>query len=350
MQPYPVRRLAIELGRFLVARCLRWDGPPITKPGYSIILGVPWDLRHLLPVNLRFINVNDRTHLVDIHVVFDRGEMPGMTELQRTVAEQYPDLPLQFHHYAPMHATLTRKLDTANFYNASNCAVGLNACRSRYAIIHDFDLYPVTPDYFEQVFTALRDRELRFCGLEHTRVDGMTADDNLLGTWCLGIDAKWLREHHRPIDIFHRIVNIDGKLIHLDPFSAIQRKTPQRQRVGTIDGDACCHVFNLPSTYLMFIRGRRPKIVWRLHYLWYLEDLADRGDRMSQVIQAMADCNDGQLNACGYTVDFNGVDPTCANVLRDDLNKMDPALFGQVRPIVDQYIAGFADFLQRCRQ
>ena len=347
MQPYPVRRAAIEAGRLMITLLLRWKPMAEAVEGYSLMLGVPWDLRHLLPVNLRFIQATKSIRLVDINVVFDSGYQPEMDAIEKSCKDSFPGLPLRFHHYNAPHAAVVRRLDTANFYNASNCALGLSVCKTRHMIVHDFDLYPTRPDYFEKVYDAIYGRKLRFCGLEHTHVDGMTDADNLMGTWCLAVDAEWIRKNYRPVDIFHRIVKLDGKLIHLDPFSQIQLETPERGAVETIDGEACCHVRNLPSTYLMLVRGRQPKIVWRLHYLWYLEDLSDGGERLPEVILAMDACEDGHLKTRGHEVDFNGVDKTCANVLRDDLTRMEGALFGEPREHVLGYIDSFQRFLER---
>jgi hypothetical protein len=183
--------------------------------------------------------------------------------------------------------------------------------------------------------------------LERTYHEGLTREDNVLGTWCLGVDVEWLRRSHRPVDIFHRVATIRGEWITLDPFSAVQLTTPRRSLVGTIDESACCHVRNLCATYLRHRSGERVRLAWKLHYLWYLEAVDGR-DRLDQITEAMDSASDGVLRLRGGgEEDFRGVDPTCANVLEAELTKMDRFLYGTCRPHVTRYVAAFREFLAR---
>jgi hypothetical protein len=326
---------------------LHWRPLEEPEPGFSIILGVPWDLRHLLPVNLEFVRRTDTTDLRQLHIIFDRRERPGAADLIDAVQRDFTDLPLTFRFYPHLSGRLVEKTNVSTFYNSMNTVLGLGDCTTRYAILHDFDLYPLVPNYFTDVVSAMRHRQLRFCGLETTPFDGLTPEDLILGTWCLGIDVQWLRANHRPIECFHKVAKVSGRLVNLDPYSYLQTKVPKRDLVRTIDGSACCHVKNLCSTYLRFVTGRWAKIVWRLHYVWYLEYLCGTDANFLAAMKAMQQADGSKLVVRDYDVDFAGTDPTCANVLRDELTRMETFLHGHCRPEVTEYVDAFEEFLTR---
>jgi hypothetical protein len=279
--------------------------------------------------------------------VFDRPVKPGGDEFIQTMREQFPDLPLSFRFYPPISGWLTEKVSVSTFYNSMNTILALGECETGFAILHDFDLYPLVPEYFEDLYRAHLDRQLHFVGLEHTFFDGLTRQDNILGTWALGIDVDRLRRKHTPAQCFHTVAPVNGRLTSLDPYSWVQLQTPRRGLVETIDGNACCHVKNLCSTYLRFTTGRWARIAWRLHYVWYLETLDGKTDNFDAALEAMKTAEGPLLTVRNYQVDFTGTDSTCANVLRNELTRMEQTLFGQARPEVMEYVDAFEQFLHR---
>lgn len=341
-------------GRKVIAEILgglnRWKPLTDPKPGYSIVLGTPWALRHLLPVNLKFIQRTDRTNLHRIHVVFDRTPQSGGDAFIEQIRDEFADLPLTFRFYPPLSGWITERVSVSTFFNSMNTILALGECETGFAILHDFDLYPLVPEYFEALYRAHLERDLHFVGLEHTPFDGLTKDDNILGTWALGIDVVHLRANHRPGECFHTVAPVNGQLISLDPYSYVQLQTPRRGLVETIDGSACCHVKNLCSTYLRFTTGRWAKIAWRLHYVWYLETLIGKYENFHAAHRAMDAAEDSLLTVNDYEVDFAGTDPTCANVLRDEVTRMEEALTGTCRPEVVEYADAFKRFLMRVAQ
>lgn len=90
---------------------VRWTPEPTWQPGYSIILGVPWHLRHLLNTNLRFIARQDLSNLRAIHCVLDRVASDTLATLASRARQQFPDLPLQFHCY---HGFIGRMIERAD--------------------------------------------------------------------------------------------------------------------------------------------------------------------------------------------------------------------------------------------
>lgn len=342
------RRVTRRMIRAILSPLLSWE--PLREPveGYSLILGVPWELRHMLPVNLQFVARQDLSGLDKLFVVFDRTQRPGAEHLIEQVRRSYPQLPIEVLFHADLPGRIVEKVNVSTYYNSMNCVTALRRMRTRHAILHDFDLYPLVPHYFRSIWDCLRKRDLHFCGLEPTDFDGLHVEDNILGTWCLGMDVQWIRNEHHPIEVFQRIKRFpDGRLVQLDPFSYLQTKTTQRALAATVDESDVCHVRNLCGTYIRYRTGRRPDFVWRLHYLWYLESLCGMDQRLGEVINAMSRAASGMLRVGDYETDFSHTHATCANVLRKELTRMEEALFGRCRPEVQEYLDGFESFLSR---
>lgn len=338
--------LGREIAKHAIGSMLGWPRGGTLVPGYSVILGVPWHLRHLLEVNLRFLAKLDRRCLRQIHVVLDRVAPDELKRMERSVRTNHPGLPVAFQCYSGLSGRLVERLDISTFYNSMNCATALSAIDSSHAILHDFDLYPLRADHFERMYEQMVRHRLHYCGVELTSFDGLTADDFVLGTWGLGMDVGWLRETHRPIEIFHSVRRVGDRLISLDPFSESQlRPHVRRELVQDVVPDDFCHVKNLCSSFLRFSTGRPVNIAWRLHYLWYLESLIGRRDLRS-VVDRMDRSDGTSIEVDGRVVEFAGTHPTCANVLRTELSRMDRFLHGEVRLEVVRYVESFRDFLE----
>lgn len=348
-----VKQLRALIGRDSVRLALRlllrWPKSETLRPGYSIILGVPWHLRHLTSVNLECIARTDRSNLDRIYLVLDRVAPQPLRELQTSIPNHLRDLPIVFQCYSGLAGRLVELADVSTFYNGLNCATALKRIASSHAILHDFDLYPVVPDYFERIYRQLIGDDLRFCGVETTRFDGLLDEDLVLGTWGLGMDVGWLRREYSPADILHRIRYIRGRPVSLDPFSDIQfTRQAKRALAEGVSSNDFCHVKNLCSSYLRFKTGRRVEIAWRLHYLWYLESV-HCGRCLTAITQAMVEAAGTTIEVDGQNVDFRNTHPTCANVLDEELTRMDSFLFGTLRPEVRDFIESFRVFLARQR-
>jgi hypothetical protein len=342
-----IRRVGQRAIRGALRPLLRWTPLDDPEPGFSIVVSAPWALRHLLPVNLHFIERTDRRELRRVHVVFDRLPRPGGEAFVERMEAAFPALPLAFRFYPRAAGRVAERVDTSAVYHALCTVLGLGDCRTRYAVLHDFDLYPLVPNYFTEIVRALKERDLRFSGVQLTRFDGLTERDRILGTWALGIDAGWLRSTCRPVDCFHRHARLGGRLIALEPYAWLQSRTPQRDRVGTLGEASFSHVYNLASSYLQLAHGRRILVSWRLHFLWYLEYLAGRPERLVEAMASMEGATGPELAVDGLRADFSKVHVTCANVLRKSVEPMEAALFGSMRDRVRQYLDAADVFLNR---
>jgi len=336
-----------DLLKGMLGLFLSWTPLDRPRPGFSIVLGVPWALRHLLQVNLEFVAKTDISQLCRLHIVFDRVKQKGADEFIAQTKASFPSLPMSFRFHPPVSGRFVELINQSKFYASMNWTLGIGECETRYAIMHDFDLYPLVPNYFTSMVDAMRDRALRFTGVELTHFDELDDSHGLIGTWALGIDVVWLRQNYRPIDCFHAVENINGRRFDLDAFTYIQSTIPQRALVGTVTPEHMAHVRNLVSTYLRFSKGEKFDVVWRLHQMWYMESMCDRKDRLNEVIHLMNEATSSRLRVDSATAEFGETHVTCANVLRDQVLPMENFLFGGPRPEVLAYADAFERFLWR---
>src|SRR5204863_10015683 len=99
-------------------------------PGFAFVMGVPWGLLHLLPVNLRFIARRDLKDLRRIQVVFDRVRRKGADaeDVIREAREQFPSLPMTFRYHKPVSGRIIERVNVSTFYNSMNTVLALGEC------------------------------------------------------------------------------------------------------------------------------------------------------------------------------------------------------------------------------
>ena len=342
-----VQKIQRDVVKVVLGRMLKWSPPAEEREGHTVILGTPWMLRELLPVNLRFIQRMDNSQLDRLNIVFDRPPQPGGDAFIDEVKQRFPDLPLHFQFHPVRAGKLIQRVNRSKFYASTNWFLGLNATRTRYAVLHDFDLYPYTRDFFVGIVDTMRENNLRFSGAEHTHFDGLGDDDSLIGTWELGVDARWLRETYSPVQCFHAVTKVNNRWVDLDAFSAIQSRTPERRLAEGAGDENFAHVKNLCSMYLLYAEGKPAKIAWRLHFLWYLRSLEVGEESLDEAIASMSTATDANLDVQGRQVDFSNIHRSCADVLRRELAPMEQALYGRMRPKIDEFIVTFDGFLSK---
>ena len=345
-----VQNLKREIAKALLRPLLRWRPLKNPAPGFSLVLPAPWALRHILDVNLRFVQKANLDGLHRFHVVFDRVMQPGADEFIKEVRARFPDLPLEFQFQPRLAGSIVRLVNRSHFYANLSWTEGLGACTSRYAILHHFDLYPTDPDLFVKIIRAMQERGLHFSGMEY-RMDKEWWDvikPPTVGGNEMGIDLVWLRQNARPLDCWHRVVTINGTRCNLDGFNYVQLGTPHRALADGVGPESAVHVWNLVSCYLKYTSGQEFNIAWRMHFLWYLESLSGQDQRLETVTEAMRQAQTPVLKIDDRpAVDFSQEHVTCSNVLRERLGRMEQTLFGQCRPEVTTYLRTFEQFLSQ---
>ena len=334
----------------MLASLLRWRPMVNAEDGYTVVVTCPWVMHHLLAVNLRFLTRMRLDHAVQIRVMIDRPRNAQTEAFAREMAAGFPGLPLAFDYYGPVLSALLERIKRPKANCTASWGIALARCRTRWVILQDFDLYPVRAGVFEDLFAEAKRRGLRFVAPEVTRFGGLRASDRVLGTWQLCLDAAWVRERFRLIDIAHVNGRVDGRRVALDHFGVIQLATEARDLAESVSREDYIHVTQLVGSYVDWRNNQRVRVRWRLHYLRYLESLIDEDGPAKSLVpltEAMASAEDGVLEFGGRLIDFAGEHVTCANVLRRDVTRMEQAMYGRVRPEVARFVEAFEGFLGR---
>jgi len=342
-----LQKIGRSATRMLLRVLLSWSKLPNPTPGFSIILGTPWALRELLEVNLRFIVKTNTENLERIYIMFDRRKRPDAETFIVETRQKFPELPLEFHFYPSLVGALVEWVNQSKFYASLCWVTGLRRCQSRYAILHDFDLYPTAKDYFTKFVDAIKKDQLQLCGLQYTKFGGLTDADKIFGSWGLGIDVPWIRATHQPVDCFHTTSDVLGRSVDFDPFAYIQAGNTNRRLVADVEDKDFAHVMNLVSTHMRFHKGEKVKVAWRLNYLWYLESLVRGSTRLVEVTKKMNEATSASLTFEHYQIDFADVHVTCSNVLTERVLLMEKFLFGEGRKEVTDYLSAFSEFLNK---
>lgn len=330
-----------------MAPLLRWQQPHKQKiDAYSIIVAVPHVLKDLLPLSLRFIRHTMRANLHQIILCFDRPNFYHDEKLIALCNVNYPDLPLKFCYLPTASGLLATFIDRSKFYASLAWVTGLDECQTRYAIIHDFDLFPVLDRYFDHMYEILKSREMYVLGREWTDFGGLQEADCIYGSWGLGLNVEWIVQSFRPIDCFHRIDNFKGTKIDFDPFCWIQSKTSRRCSIETHDDDFV-HFVNIVSTYQRWMTGQKMQPEHCLHSAFYLLDLVGFGPGIKSITDKMLDARSGVFSIDDRIIDFSYTNIDCARVVDHKICRLEKLLFGFIRKPVIDYIREFYDFLQR---
>jgi len=105
------------------------------------------------------------------------------------------------------------------------------------------------------------------------------------------------------------------------------------------------HGKNLCATYQQLMKGEKKRVAWRLHFIWYLESLMQGTHILEEQIAAMQNASNGILTFHGREVDLSQEHVTCANVLEEDVTRMEEFLFGECREKVIAFVRSFRKFL-----
>lgn len=319
-------------------------------PGYSVIVGCSVDLVSILRANLQLLARQHRDHLERVILVFDRRAEDARPKVEPEIREQFGSrLPIEFVYYNHAQDWAMRALDWGWTYCWLNWVLGVAACRTRYAVIHDLDAMLLRPDLIEKQYLAARDASAAFCGTSYYHCNGIEEDDHLLTTFEMICDVERLRARCRPIDLFNLPARWKGRRIEFDTFLWPQARPDAPGLLRPIDPRDMVHPSQMICQYT-FVRGRDgyvPPANNNILMLPYFMELGGDGRTMRQQ-RAAIDRADGSLLECfGRPVDFAKFTPTHAAWLKEQGLRLDAAVHGEVRPQVRDYFDAVAGFAER---
>ena len=209
----------------------RWPRRAAERDGYTILIPVPGDLPVFTHLALAGLARQDATDRAEIIVIPDRITPEFEATFQESAA-QYPPGAVRIAPIAPKGRALQRVSGQPYLNHFLQVFHGTNAARTRYALLHDVDLFINDVDFFARRYRRCRDDDLAWLGLELAHdaewYEGQGVGP-VLATWELMFDLEWVR-HFPPWQVHGHRNAVNGAEFVFDTMDYPQVHTPRERR------------------------------------------------------------------------------------------------------------------------
>jgi len=241
------------LQRYWQARFARWGRPArIANQGYTVLVPVPGDLPVFLDLALAVCRAQTAAHRVATIVVPDVST-PAVDAI---VARARPDWPgrLELDRLPVPERWLLPRLGDPGRNHAIQLNTAITRTTSTHVVLHDADLFLLTPDAHEDQWAHAVEGDLDVLGVDPAW-DPWYAERgrHLAATWEMTARTDWLRGFPPWRHIAHRD-HLDGEPHVFDTtFWAQTRTAPAR--IGVRSPGAVVHFNYVISTYRNYRRS-----------------------------------------------------------------------------------------------
>ena len=215
--------------RGALRRLVAWRPLEAPAPGYSLIIGCVSSMPAVLHANLTMLERQRRSHLREVIVVFDQPRSALDADLEADLRRRHPALPLRCIFYTPVQARTLGLIRWAWCYSWLSWCLGIAACRTRYALLHDLDALLLREDVLEERYETIERTGCQYLGARYYQGNGIGREDRLAVTFELMFDAAYVRRTFRPTDLFNAAGRIGGRRVEFDTFLRAQA------RAGRVD-------------------------------------------------------------------------------------------------------------------
>lgn len=290
---------------------------PLSEPaeGYTVVVGVPWQLWPLVDIPLRSLQRAARRHCCEVLLAVDTTipafqKAYGGTALEEKLAE-FADVHPRALFYNPLQQLISRMIR----WNWVDCwltwSLGVAEAGTRHVLLHDFDAVVIDPAFLDRHYLKARDEGLAFLGICADPCYEGYHGQTVLMTIELLADAAALRSRFAPVDLFNRVRMWDGARIECDIFRDVQlRMGTERSAVHATPGMQIVHPTQMVSQWHQLQRSRqafRPSPSTPLFFIPYFRYLGGAKDAMAQLTESL---EAGQTHVMleGKTLDVSGLD------------------------------------------
>lgn len=324
--------------RLMLRRLVDWQSLAAPEPGYSVIIGALATMPEVARANLRMLERQNTDHLREVIIVFDQPRETLPPEFERDLQAAYPRLPLRCLFYNRAQARRLRLIGWGWCYSWLSWCLGIAACRTRHALLHDLDALLLRPDILEQRYQAIRRVGHEFLGRGFYNGNGIHRADGLAVTFELMFDAQWVRRMFRPIELFNRIGWFRGRRVEFDTFLHAQASRG-RIDVLPIDPEDLVHPSQVFCQYTELANRPRyvPPEANNLPMLPYLLHLGGHPHVLARETEALGRCAPGQAMLFGRPLDVSRLSARHWHWLITQVSRVERAVVGQLRPEVHAY-------------
>lgn len=209
----------------------------VDEDGYTLLIGVPWQLWELIEIPLLALRRARREHGRETILVVDTTAAVLAARYGDSAAdavrERYRELNVRVLFYNNWQRAVTRCIG----WNWVDCwltwAIGLDAARTRWVMLHDFDAVVVDPDFVERQYTMARQvGPGAFVGIERDEHHQTGGTREVLATVELMLDVAEIRRRFAPVDLFNRVRRLDdGRRVECDILRDVQLRMDRSRGV-----------------------------------------------------------------------------------------------------------------------
>lgn len=238
-----------------LAPLVRWEKLRDPAPGYTLLIGCNRNLGGMLMANLLMLGRQRRENLREVILVVDGSPGEVGMDIAARAAAAAPGLPVRVIHYNASQRRLSRMIDWGWVYAWMSWAIGIGACTTRYAMLHDFDALLLDENAVEARYAEIRRQRVEYLGIAYHTGGGVTADDRLVRTFELMFDAAFMRDRFEPVALFNTMKTIGGRRVEFDTFLNAQHRAGKTGLLP-IGEDQMVHPSQMICQYVDYRVGR----------------------------------------------------------------------------------------------
>ncbi|NRB09172.1 MAG: hypothetical protein HRU34_20045 [Richelia sp.] len=221
--------------RTILRTIARWSPLKDPEEGYTVIIGVPWQLWELIDIPLLSLQGADMSSCREVILAVDTTEAQlkqkyGTDRVAKTL-ENYADLQPRLLYYNEWQNLICRVLR----WNWVDCwltwVIGLAKTNTRFALLHDFDAVVIDPEFCEKHFKMIAETDRAFVGVQIDKAFDYYQGDKVFRTIELMLDASLVRSLFAPVDLFNRPRRLRKARILCDILRDIQLRLPRQKRL-----------------------------------------------------------------------------------------------------------------------
>lgn len=327
--------------RAAIRPLLRWRPLESPEPGYTVVMACNSLLSPMLGVNLRLLAGQKADNLRELILVFDRTPTAALSALAQQVRAMAPLLPIRFMYYSTRQFKVTSAIRWGWVYSWLSWCTGIGAARTRYVMLHDFDALLLRDNLLEERYAEIVRRQDQFVGTSFYEGNGVESSDRLATTFELILDAAFVRERFRPIEIFNYVSMFRGRSVDFDTFLYAQTRHG-RSSVAPVAEEDMVHPSQMICQFTDQQRGRLPAIetnnLLLIPYFIYAGGDPEPLRRQHRILAAAMDGRGGRVvEYYGRPLDLSRLSMVHAQWLTKQAFRVERAVTGQVRDEVRVY-------------
>jgi hypothetical protein len=165
------------------------------QEGYSLLLAIPGDLPVFLKIALAVCAAQDKRHCLEVIVTPDQRST-GFRQVFESCQKNWQGPPLRLTELNWIENWLTTTAKNPGTNHWLQIIRGINAARTRFALLHDADLFITDRQFLKKHYELCADKQLDCLGVSPAW-DGWFARngyDYLTATWEMMVNVDWVRQ------------------------------------------------------------------------------------------------------------------------------------------------------------